>query len=114
MSTAKLLTTILIAWVALLGVAGIGHDTTRAEHPCGPPGIWGDVNDNGQVNSTDALLTLRAAVGFYVHSPCGPYDVDCDHDIDSIDALNILLYTAGLKYSQFEPCPDIGTKTGGQ
>jgi len=100
----------VIALVALTGMLGSGHEATHAMHPCGPAGIQGDANDNGQVDATDALLTLRAAAGYYVHSACGPYDVDCDHDIDSIDALKILLYEAGIKYSQVEPCPDIGAK----
>ncbi len=35
-------------------------------------------------------------------------DVDCDYDVDSVDALKILRYVAGLSVQQNEPCPDIG------
>ena len=61
------------------------------------------------VDALDALLVLRGSAGFYLDACLQP-DVDCDHDIDSIDALKILLYTVGRKYTQVEPCPDIGTK----
>jgi len=113
MNGAKLLTASLIAMVALTGMLGSGgHGTTHAMHPCSPAGIQGDANDDGAITSTDALLALRTAVGYYVHSACGPYDVDCDHDFDSIDALKILRFLAGTVYSQVEPCPDIGAKAG--
>jgi hypothetical protein len=103
---------LLIAVVVTIALtaAAAGRTPTNAEHPCVLPGVWGDANDDGTVTATDALLTLRAAVGLEIHSACGPYDVDCDHDIDAIDALKIVRYTAGLKYSQVEPCPDIGIK----
>ena len=114
MNGAKLLAASVIALVAFAGLAGSSREVTHAEHPCVWPGVWGDANDDGTITSIDALLTLRAAAGYYVHSACGPYDVDCDHDIDSIDALKILRFLAGQRYSQFEPCPDIGTRTGGQ
>ena len=35
-------------------------------------------------------------------------DVDCDDDIDAVDALIILRFVVGLPVSQTEPCPDIG------
>lgn len=110
MNRLNLLAAFVIALVALAGMLGSGHETTRAMHPCGPSGIQGDANDDGEITSTDALLTLRASVGYYVHSACEQYDVDCDHDIDSIDALKILRFLAGQGYSQVEPCLDIGTK----
>ncbi len=35
-------------------------------------------------------------------------DVDCDGDVDSVDALKVLRHVAGLGVTQTEPCPDIG------
>ncbi len=35
-------------------------------------------------------------------------DVDCDDDVDAVDALKVLRYVVGLPVSQVEPCPDIG------
>jgi hypothetical protein len=113
MATRNPATVVLLAvGVILLGLSAGGARQSEAMHPCAPTGIQGDNNDDGAVTATDALLALRAAAGYYVHSACGPFDVDCDHDVDSVDALKILLYEAGLKYSQIEPCPDIATKAG--
>lgn len=36
-------------------------------------------------------------------------DVDCDGDVDVLDALKELQYIAGLAVVQSEPCPDVGT-----
>ncbi|MEE8369765.1 MAG: hypothetical protein V3S00_03230, partial [Dehalococcoidia bacterium] len=36
-------------------------------------------------------------------------DVDCDGDVDSIDALKIQRFIVGLSVTQTEPCPDIGS-----
>jgi hypothetical protein len=41
-------------------------------------------------------------------------DINCDTDVTSVDALGILRFVAGLpQLLQQEPCPDIGTGTGG-
>jgi hypothetical protein len=37
-------------------------------------------------------------------------DVDCDGDIDAVDALKILRFVVGLSVTQTEPCPDVGTE----
>jgi hypothetical protein len=39
-------------------------------------------------------------------------DVDCDDDVDSVDALKVLRFVAGLDYAQNDPCPDIGEPLG--
>jgi hypothetical protein len=39
-------------------------------------------------------------------------NVDCDDDIDTVDALKELRYVAQLPVSQTQPCPLIGTGTG--
>jgi len=36
-------------------------------------------------------------------------DVDCDGDVDAVDALKDLQHVAALGFAQTEPCPDIGT-----
>lgn len=41
-------------------------------------------------------------------------DVDCDIDVDSVDALKDLRHVAALSVSQTEPCPNIETQTGTQ
>ena len=38
-------------------------------------------------------------------------DVDCDSDVDAVDALKVLRHVAGLAITQTEPCPDIGAPT---
>jgi hypothetical protein len=37
-------------------------------------------------------------------------DVDCDEDVDSVDALKALRYVAGLSVNQTPPCPAIGSE----
>ncbi len=39
-------------------------------------------------------------------------DVDCDGDVDAVDALKILLGIVNLPVGQTEPCPDIGDSVG--
>lgn len=36
-------------------------------------------------------------------------DVDCDDDVDSVDALKDLQHIAELAVAQNDPCPDVGT-----
>jgi hypothetical protein len=60
--------------------------------------ISGDVSDDGQVNSTDALIVLSADVGRntsqFCPMNCG--DVNGDGYVDSTDALIILSYDVGM------------------
>lgn len=104
----RLLIASALALVACAVVTTASHQPSVAEHPCSGDFVFGDLNDDDVVTSVDAIMTLRVAAGFNVHSACGPFDVDCDHDIDAIDALKLLRYQAGLPYSQTEPCPNIG------
>lgn len=57
--------------------------------------LWGDVNGNGIVNSTDARLTLQYAVGKAIPTPLDltAADVDQNGKVDSTDARLILQYT---------------------
>jgi hypothetical protein len=61
-------------------------------------GILGDVNNDGVVNSTDALIVLSADVGMdtsgFCPMNCG--DVNGDGVVNSTDALVILAYDAGM------------------
>lgn len=39
-------------------------------------------------------------------------DVDCDNDVDSVDALKVLRFVAQLAVIQNDPRPDIGDPLG--
>jgi len=87
----------------------------------------GDVDCDDDVDSVDALKDLRHVAALTVEQtePCtdigSPHarlgtagkltlmgDVDCDADVDSVDALKILRHVAALSVQQTEPCRDIG------
>ena len=61
-------------------------------------GILGDVNGDGQVNSTDALIILSGDVGIpitqYCPALCG--DINGDSLVNSTDALIILSFDVGM------------------
>ena len=62
-------------------------------------GILGDVNNDGQVDSADALLILRNSVGLETFDDTQKYlgDVNEDNEnIDSSDALAVLRYSVGM------------------
>ncbi len=72
--------------------------------------LLGDVDANGNVNSTDALIVLSADVGLnsltYCPMNCG--DVNGDGSVNSTDALIILSFDVGIpvSYSLGQPgCP---------
>lgn len=58
----------------------------------------GDVNEDGEIDSRDALRTLRGAAGIITMTPnqAKAADVNKDNEIDSRDALRILRYVANL------------------
>lgn len=58
----------------------------------------GDVNEDGEIDSRDALRTLRGAAGIITLTPnqAKAADVNKDNEIDSRDALRILRYVANL------------------
>jgi hypothetical protein len=72
------------------------HTPTPTHTP--HPGTLGDVNSDGLVDSTDALIVLSADVGFntsqFCPMNCG--DVNGDGLIDATDALIILSYDVGF------------------
>lgn len=70
--------------------------TPAGETP--PAYTLGDVDNNGAVDSADALLTLRYAMGLTSLSDhaLAAADVDGNGTVDSADALTILRYAMGL------------------
>lgn len=86
--------------------------------------LWGDDDCDGDVDSVDALKTLRHVASLPVSQtqPCPimasiidvtnaslhPWgDVDCDNDVDSVDALKLLRHVASLPVQQEQPCPAV-------
>ena len=96
------------------GTFGAGY--AQATAPA-VPGRQGDLDCNGEVNATDALKDLRAAVGSSVTQtePCpdpkeplttGLFgDIDCSGTVSATDALGVLKYSVGLSVAQTPPCP---------
>lgn len=57
---------------------------------------WGDVNGDGKINSTDAVLILRYAAQLGVDIDTAAADVNGDGKINSTDAVLVLRYAAQL------------------
>lgn len=73
--------------------------------------LLGDVNLDGLINSSDALLVLSVDVGLPAaeYCPMNYGDVDGDGVVNSTDALIIMTYDAGLPVGTFpvgEPVPE--------
>jgi len=102
---------------------------TATPEPTDKPELTqGDNDCDGDTDSVDALAGLRHLVALPVNqepgcpalggavpaaAPAGDPpnlfgDVDCDNDVDSVDALKILRNLVALPVSQTEPCADIG------
>ena len=72
-----------------------------------PPGNWGDVNDDGQVNIIDAQQIARRAIALSVLRPAVltvQGDVNADSVVDIIDAQQVARASIGLSAA-----PRIGT-----
>ncbi len=83
-----------------------------------PVSVLGDVNDDGEANSTDALIVLSADVGIdstqYCPMNCG--DVNADGYVNSTDALIILSFDVGMSVAfpvETGACPATVTKPAG-
>jgi hypothetical protein len=94
--------------------------------------IWGDAQCDEVAGPVDSLITLRFDAGLSVNvGDCPPLakpvqvlevsaaglvdpqpwgDVDCDEEINPVDALKILRYDAALNYTQEPDCPPIGAE----
>ena len=91
-----------------------------------PDAFWGDDDCDLDVDAVDALKDLQevAALPYVVEPGCPPLgsqetvmpvgfgvrtwgDVDCDGDLDAVDALQILRHVAGLEPNQQPDCPGI-------
>ncbi len=78
------------------------------------PGLMGDVDCGGTVDSVDALKILRLTAGLPTNAACmqAAGDVDCDGDKDAVDALKILRHVAGLSNTPAQGCTPIGDPLG--
>ena len=70
-----------------------------------------DVDNNSQINTTDAMLTLRNSLGLDMsgtnwQTSTTTGDADCDGDTDSTDAMLILRDSLGLDMSGTGWCVD--------
>ncbi len=82
-------------------------DLVVSTTPIGPLHInqfRADVDNNSQINTTDAMLTLRNSLGLDMsgtnwQTSTTTGDADCDGDTDSTDAMLILRYSLGLDMS---------------
>ncbi len=68
-----------------------------------------DVDNNSQINTTDAMLTLRNSLGLDMsgtnwQTSTTTGDVNCDNTTNSTDAMLILRYSLGLSMSETEWC----------
>lgn len=100
---------------------------TPAPTPAQIAALWGDDDCDGDSDSVDALKNLQhlAAIPYTQTDPCWPLgevvgvstagsdnhpwgDVDCDGDVDSVDALQLLRSLAALPVVQDPPCPQVG------
>lgn len=90
---------------------------------CNLPLVMGDVlgrdtaepNPEIDIDSLDALFMLRKIAHLWTPGGgvvCSPMDIDCDGDVDPVDALQILRWIAGLPVHQDEGCLEIGTPFG--
>ena len=73
--------------------------------------IRADVDNNSQINSTDAMLTLRNSLGLDMsgtdwQASGTTGDVNCDGNSNSTDAMLILRYSLGLDMSGTTWCVD--------
>ena len=73
-------------------------EPTPKPAPDEPIGLLGDVNDDGEVNSADALAILRSSVRLEVFDDTKKLlgDVNGDDSVDSADALDVLRHSVGL------------------
>ena len=82
---------------AMIAGSGIPEISTELPIRVGEGTVtWGDVNGDGKVNSTDAVLILRYAAQLGVDIDTAAADVNGDGKINSTDAVLVLRYAAQL------------------
>ena len=59
--------------------------------------FWGDVNDDGKVNTKDVSLFLKCSAGYQLTMNEAAGDVNCDGKLNTKDVSLILKYLAGWK-----------------
>lgn len=75
-----------------------GSDSDSATDTDSKMYMFGDIDGDGNVTSSDALLVLRSSIGLMKLDPMliKYADVDCDDNVSSADALAILRYSVKL------------------
>lgn len=95
--------------------------------PAGQGGLWADNDCDDDNDAVDALISLQnnAGIPYNQHEPCPDLgmpvlavpagepnhiwgDLDCDGDVDAVDALKQLQSVAALPFSQEPGCPEVG------
>lgn len=86
------------------GGSGGDGTTTPVTMPTEPPFVSGDVNEDGEVNTTDARLVLQTAVGKaeLTQRAAKAADVNGDGEVNTTDARLILQLAVG-KITEFLP-----------
>lgn len=74
--------------------------------------VQGDADCSGAVAATDGLAVLRQTAGIADAACADLADTNCDNNVDSLDALNILRFLAGLNVNVPEACAAIGSPVG--
>ena len=90
--------TVTDAEVLLGGVFADNGESPKVLGKLKVPYMLGDVDENGKIDSTDALVTLQITVGLVTPTATQikAADVDLNDTINSTDALTILQYIVGL------------------
>lgn len=85
-------------------------NTPAPPTPTAPATVFGDVDCDLVVGSTDALKVLRLVALLSEQPECqSPADVDCDGRVTAVDALDILLYVVSQPAQSGPGCPPIGS-----
>ncbi len=85
-------------------------NTPAPPTPTTPAAVFGDVDCDLVVGSTDALQVLRLVALLTEQPEChSPADVDCDGRVTAVDALDILLYVVSHPAQPGPGCPPIGS-----
>lgn len=105
-----------------------GNSNVSTITNAGPHLVQGDNDCDNDVDAVDGLKNLQhvAAIPFQQEPDCPDVgealpaavpagdppgifaDVDCDDDVDAVDALKILQFIAAIPFTQNEPCTEIG------